>query len=130
MDPNRLPDIVLPPPTKFSVAVSAAKALGVLLAGVAMVVVAFLVRDLYRQAHTNDDSARCRSELATDAANLQAEINATGWSAMLAAFRKDIPERDLLADHLEDLLEKVPTSLERRDKAFDICEGTDGGEAN
>lgn len=121
MSSDRLPDIVLPEPSRTARVMMTLRAVGILFLGVGALITSLVIQDLYHEARSNNEESRCRAEIVDDLTSLESRINATGWTAMLAAFRDDQAAVDLHAGAMAELLVELPEKRDRVERRFEIC---------
>lgn len=97
------------------------KAAGIFLGGVALFFVALTGRVLVNQTEQVDEETRCRAEIQDTLTQLQAQINGVGWTAMLAVFNSDQQTVDQQAAIMGELIDGLPSALDRSNRRFEIC---------
>lgn len=124
----------LKPSLKFRIA-SASRTLAILLAGVGVVYLGLAIRDLASIAKENTERNDCISQINAQLSTIQADVNATGWAAVISSFTHPRPpqtpgsnsiqlpkDTQDKIDHLNQLLTiDLPRAVSDRRHALDIC---------
>lgn len=118
---DRLPDIVLPEPSRMARVMMMLRSAGIFFGGVGLFIASLVIRDLYHENQQNNAEAKCRAEIMDELTAQESKINATGWTAMLAAFRDEDQAVDLHATELESLLTDLPELRDRAANRFELC---------
>lgn len=112
--------------------VNATRSLGVFLIGLGVVITSLFVRQLYSDQQANQRESDCRSNIATELALVQADLNTVFVEAILLSFTHPRPDPanpqrlhpvvQAKVDELNAILTgPLPKARDRRAKISEIC---------